>query len=653
MQPPRRKAATSWKPLSLVFMSLLGVTALWAVFGSGDDNYTRPPTVPLTEREILVPRVVTQSSNAHSLGDFGFEGRVANLIVVQPALLEGPFTFVAPERKANEADALDSILKRWSTRSRQGIHTSPRVHTDTAHHKNTVVFVPRCDPDQDFLKKSLGCDGSCDLKEKIAELKTFAQSGPIVLVPEGQLLEGLVVMQKVFGFDDGDLLLWAKPDLFQPEESSCPQGDFHAAAAEVLQGHWSPQLDRRMSQLHGTIAAVPNYCQGLPGFSMCGTLKNPTHRQEPHLPAAASPDFSCPAPPAAPAPVPEHGADDVLSNAQWPRCGADPAGCTPKLGIVFIKTHKTASSTLEGILQRMCVTRRQRCFIHSGKFVNTAYPEQHAEVMQPYPETPALASPYSMFIAHTMNTPDLREVHVPTSQGHVLSIVREAAGRYESHWNFWVQPHDRVVPDRPEYPWKARDLFQFCQDASSNATLRELLSTEPLNIRLALNNMARQMMGCTHCGTQEEVERRMDRLVAEIRAPNSKHHVLLTERLHESLVLFKRDYGLKTADIMFASRNRGNYKKQSDPELVKCFLSLNSLDDRLYKVAVEVHEKRVAELGEEFQLEVREFATLQSTVSGACKDCGSNERLCQQCKALKGRENIEKVLKDHFRSCKQ
>ena len=99
--------------------------------------------------------------------------------------------------------------------------------------------------------------------------------------------------------------------------------------------------------------------------------------------------------------------------------------------------------------------------------------------------------------------------------------------------------NDFVVADSPHYNWKAKDLKPFCEEAARNKTLYNLAATEPLNIRLALNNIARQMLGCTDCGTPEEMQRKTEALVAEIKAPDSKHHVLLTERLSESLVVCK------------------------------------------------------------------------------------------------------------------
>ena len=79
-----------------------------------------------------------------------------------------------------------------------------------------------------------------------------------------------------------------------------------------------------------------------------------------------------------------------------------------------------------------------------------------------------------------------------------------------------------------------------CEEVTTPITGPPLLlkmNQEPLNIRLSLNNMARQLMGCTYCGTDTEIEVRFQKLLSAIREPNSKYHILISEKLHESLVV--------------------------------------------------------------------------------------------------------------------
>ena len=114
--------------------------------------------------------------------------------------------------------------------------------------------------------------------------------------------------------------------------------------------------------------------------------------------------------------------------------------------------------------------------------------------------------------------------------------MRESASRYKSHWNFWLQQHQLVAEG---WPWKAGELNKMCEAATQvgGKELITKMNREPLNIRLSLNNMARQLMGCTYCGTDTEIEDRFQKLLSAIREPNSKYHILISEKLHESLVV--------------------------------------------------------------------------------------------------------------------
>ncbi|KAJ9472601.1 hypothetical protein DIPPA_06870 [Diplonema papillatum] len=595
-------------------------------------------------------------------GDFGDEGAVAQMIASYPAPIQSSTALLAPQPQmaANPAYvAVHSILSRWNER----VNRKSRIADsfDEAKFGPSVVVVRACDPGDVALRKLLNC-GTCsdgELRAKAAALREDATARPVLLIPTDRLLEGVVLMARTFRFHPADLLFLRGGS---EAKETCPEGDglLHQIAVASLQKRMEDDgsFGAKLNVFKRLLMALPNYCQGMYQFSQCSlmsgkpwSLKSSRRREE----------FTCPKPEAvAPEETPagltgdKQKAARMLLDTAWPHCTTTAGGCGVSHGIAFVKTHKTASSTMEGMLHRLCLTRRLKCLTHSGKFLNVEYPEMTEQVEFPHVRAPALRPPYDAVVAHTMNVPVLRNSIVPTSRGHVLTIVREAASRYKSHWNFWVRGDDLVAPGL--YPWKASQLTEgFCKETLNDPDVRASLETAPLNIRPALNNMARQLMGCTHCGTGAALRTRFNALIEEIRRPDSTYHILITEKLHESLLLMKRDYGLQTADLLYISRNVGSYKKSENTGLKTCLRELNSLDNELFVAASEVHDRRVQELGDDFAAEVREFDALVAATRTCAKDwnCekGSASALCVQCHSMSSSYDATEHLIGHFRKC--
>eukprot|EP01063_Lacrimia_lanifica_P020364 TRINITY_DN27697_c0_g1_i1.p1 TRINITY_DN27697_c0_g1~~TRINITY_DN27697_c0_g1_i1.p1 ORF type:complete len:675 (+),score=146.77 TRINITY_DN27697_c0_g1_i1:99-2123(+) len=621
---------------------------------------------PAVDVELLPPG---QRSSAR---DFGWVGEVAMKIVAGTSAVELDFAIVGKKENVQyEGIMLRTMLKRFAARREKpapierdhlsdfGAATPPATLVD-------VVLVPRCAdaPAVDHLRKLVKC-GECsdgDVAEKIVALAAKQQQ-KVVLVPQGMLNEALVHLQEVTGLSDADTMYWFQKNANQHQvtlhnastTATCTPNKVHVLAQQAL-APADASARRRVANFAKLNDAVDIYCFGSSKTSNCEALKNPGGRAEPRNALHAA-GYTCPESTEQP-PSPKGNMSlgvDRLSNAMWPRCKSYAHGCPLDKGIVFVKTLKTASSTMEGLLRRICLSRRLKCFIHHGKLLNYAYPEQRSLIEVPYSHTPAWSAPYDMFIAHTMNSPELSAMVVPSSGGKVLSILRKPVSRFRSHWHFWRKPDQRVAPETA-YRWKTTEFAEFCPEVIKDAALEEELNEVPITVRLAVNGMARQMLACESCGSRAERQRKLDALIAEVRAPDSKYLLLLVERLPESLVLFKRDYGLETSDVLYLTKNAGgNYKnkdKDGDNELTRCLKKLNWMDEELYAAALEAHDRRVATLGDAFQREVAELVQLQSTINVNCGKCKKNstDQECTLC-IQEDLWSLEKNLGAHFKQC--
>ena len=72
-------------------------------------------------------------------------------------------------------------------------------------------------------------------------------------------------------------------------------------------------------------------------------------------------------------------------------------------GIVFIKTQKTHSETLEGIFLRLCGNGGHKCFTHTQhQPLDLHYAEHAAQLHFPLPNAPAFSPPYDVFVANAL-----------------------------------------------------------------------------------------------------------------------------------------------------------------------------------------------------------------------------------------------------------
>ena len=345
-------------------------------------------------------------------GDFGEEGHAATLIAMPPGTLEKPLTVATmdssrdPERQSFKI--LKNVLSRWGERTNTKLPTTTSLSADTI--PPTVAIVGGCDSNSDSTKKFVNCVG-CDeksLKQRLEYIKEASTTGNLLLIPHNKITEGLLMMTYMFGFQLGDILHLLPTD---NSPDSCPFiSSLYMIADETLAKRMEEAVEFSL-QLQGysfALKGLPNYCQGMYSFSQCQLMNNKGWDR--NMPSSTGKKYRCPETTfvSNDETVPDTG--DAESNqigrqlleTAWPRCVSKPGGCSPKYGIAFVKTHKTASSTLEGLLHRICVTRRQKCFTHSGKFFNFAYKEQAAYASKPHRTAPALSLPYDSLVAHTM-----------------------------------------------------------------------------------------------------------------------------------------------------------------------------------------------------------------------------------------------------------
>ncbi|XP_063606044.1 galactosylceramide sulfotransferase-like [Penaeus indicus] len=270
--------------------------------------------------------------------------------------------------------------------------------------------------------------------------------------------------------------------------------------------------------------------------------------------------------------------------------------CEPKRNLVYLKTHKCASSTL------------QRVFLRYGKEHNLSFvlPASSNYLGWKLPFRPRMIPPdlrspsgkYNMFLLHTRFSEDAISQVMPRDCVYV-TILREPIDQFESLWGFQEleQFYNMSIDQFAKLPyekavrWRKGDLFGIHQ------------------MMFDLGH------GAVGEDTEAEFQHRLDQI-------NSTFDlVMLAERFDESLVLLKHLMCWTTDDIVYLSINarKENKKKNITDETKSLLHSLNKPDVKLYDFFAKIFDRKVKAFGEEkMQKELQEMRDVNDKMKKRC-----------------------------------
>eukprot|EP00049_Salpingoeca_infusionum_P019484 m.362063 g.362063 ORF g.362063 m.362063 type:complete len:1194 (-) comp20076_c0_seq1:1775-5356(-) len=255
-----------------------------------------------------------------------------------------------------------------------------------------------------------------------------------------------------------------------------------------------------------------------------------------------------------------------LSGVPDPECATQGR---PKHNVVYIKTHKTGSSTLTNMLHRLSYNHNLRPILPKNN------------IFLGYPTASSLMSSYVklrpkkgkdiydvLCSAHSVYDRKLMDTLVPDA--HYITVLREPAHHFMSSWKYWhVEDHTK------EREGVSLTMSQFLSDT---AKYDKVIGAG--DRRLLHNSMAYDL-GLSNDPSKEEVEA----LVRELN--NHFALVLITEHMDESLVMLRRQLCWSKEDILYMSLKVSKESKAGgytvDPTMRQQILKYNYADARLYQ----------------------------------------------------------------------
>eukprot|EP00040_Diaphanoeca_grandis_P036711 m.235536 g.235536 ORF g.235536 m.235536 type:complete len:1514 (+) comp33665_c0_seq2:298-4839(+) len=271
--------------------------------------------------------------------------------------------------------------------------------------------------------------------------------------------------------------------------------------------------------------------------------------------------------------------------------------CLPKTKLIYLKTHKTGSSTLTNIFHRIALKHHLRTVLPIGDLF-LGWPSKE-RIPTSYINIPG-SDTYDMFCsAHARYDAEAIDKIVPNA-AHV-TVLREPAKHFISSWNYWgtenhflQKSHTKITMDQvlddPKRWWP--DTLRSDKDLLENSQAFDL--------------------GIDHTAERSVVQDMIDEM-------DKWELVLLTEYMDESLVLLKRKMCWDLMDVVYFALKVNTHKKKPEisSEMKKKIYAMNWADAMLYTHFNTSLWKQVA-LEDGFAEEVAEMRRLKSEVSTRC-----------------------------------
>ena len=268
--------------------------------------------------------------------------------------------------------------------------------------------------------------------------------------------------------------------------------------------------------------------------------------------------------------------------------------------VVFIKTHKTGSSTITNILHRFALNNKLRVVLpKDNMFLGWPYLDIISTV-QHYGDS----NTYDIFTSgHTrFHLPHLQSL-IPNAQ--YFTIFRDPVAHFLSSWHHW-HIADHITFNGFTAPTVREFVLEW------GIWMNRTKWTDPMLIH---NSIAFDM-GLSNDPTSEQVANLIDGM------EKLDFFVLITEMMDESLVLMRRLLCWDLDDIVYLSLKVTPRKERKDQppdaQLASAIRSLNSADVTLYEHFKQRLQQRISE-EVDFNAELIEFRRLKDMAFERCR----------------------------------
>ena len=281
----------------------------------------------------------------------------------------------------------------------------------------------------------------------------------------------------------------------------------------------------------------------------------------------------------------------------------------PIYNIIFLKTHKTGSSTVTNVMQRFAKTHSlkaalPRCdygFCYPKKFDNTLL-YLHTE-----------SNTYNILFDHAVfNKENMLKIMESKKNTKIVTIIREPYSQFDSiSQSFDFRSFYKLNAKTPLLD----DFFN-----NSNENLKKLIkSSGPLEDMSEAHVLSKNPnafdMGFNVWNESAEY-------IKEVLGSIKKdfHLVMIMEYMEESLVLLKNELRCKLEDVVFYVRNETKEKNTADSQSMKKRVSSwNKIDAAIYKYFNETFWYKIKNLSASFHSDVKKLREYNRHLTDHCE----------------------------------
>ncbi|XP_062399950.1 galactosylceramide sulfotransferase isoform X1 [Sardina pilchardus] len=337
----------------------------------------------------------------------------------------------------------------------------------------------------------------------------------------------------------------------------------------------------------------------------------------------------------------------AASNTNTSKHGQDQTPCVPKVDIMFMKTHKTASSTLLNILFRFGEKQRLKFAFPSSRN-DFSYPSSfHRSQVKDY--RPGMC--FNIICNHMrFNATEVAKV-LPSDTTYI-TILRDPAELFESSFHYFhnAVPLTWKIPGDDKFAEFLRDpKYYYDSNGYNSFYLKNLLFFD--------------------LGQENNLEPSDPRVEVSIQAIAKRFRlVMLVEHFEESLILLKDALCWEMDDLLFFKLNarKDSTVSKMTSELRARALEWNALDWKLYQHFNATFWSKVDAYGQErMARDVAELRRRNSEMAGICieggqaVDAGSIEETAMQPwqpigeKSIMGYNLKKNMDKGHRKLCRK
>lgn len=303
-------------------------------------------------------------------------------------------------------------------------------------------------------------------------------------------------------------------------------------------------------------------------------------------------------------------------------------GCEPTKKIIFIKTHKTASTTVASILERYGYTRNLSFIVppdklHGAHILSSTLLFERTMLKRSAPPLHN-SEHYDMLTNHVRYNRQEMEVVIPNAT--YITILRHPVKHFESSFAYFLW--QRIVDQ--ERGKVAHPIVTFLED-------REFFMKQKFYFSWQAHNGQLFDLGLRTSDSDNDTA--VDDKIASLN--KEMDVVLIADYFDESLLILKKKLCWTMDDILYISKGvrKQKYRQEVPEDTAETIVEWNKADMKLYQHFNKTLWRHIAEYGPCFHRHLKLFRERQESVMKECTDPSRKAKLDARTDTLALRKN--------------